>query len=83
MFFFKGSNDQLRLTTLKQQLQLSGATKNPTDKNAADGPSQRNRIKDEIESILAADCLFCGERMINNIDKPFIDDWNRVNQDWQ
>lgn len=47
------------------------------------GLSTRDQIKDEIETILAGDCLFCGEFMINNIDKPFIDDWERVNLDWQ
>lgn len=45
--------------------------------------SQRDTIKNEIETILAAECLFCGERMINLIDKPFIEDWDRVNLDWQ
>jgi len=42
----------------------------------------RDGIKNEIENILANDCLYCGELMINNIDKPFIDDWNKVNDDW-
>lgn len=45
--------------------------------------SQRDRIKNDIETILAAECLFCGENMINQIDKPFIEDWDRVNLDWQ
>lgn len=45
--------------------------------------SQRDNIKNEIENILAADCMFCGDNMINQIDKPFIDDWDRVNLDWQ
>lgn len=45
--------------------------------------TQRDNIKSEIETILAADCLFCGEHMINQIDKPFIEDWDRVNLDWQ
>lgn len=45
--------------------------------------SQRDNIKNEIETILAAECFFCGEHMINLIDKPFIEDWERVNLDWQ
>lgn len=45
--------------------------------------SNRDQIKNDIETILAADCLFCGDYMINSIDKPFIDDWEKVNLDWQ
>lgn len=42
-----------------------------------------DQIKLAIENILAADCLYCGELMINSIDQPFIDDWDKVNNDWQ
>lgn len=44
---------------------------------------RRDQVKVEIESILAAECLFCGEHMINSIDKPFIADWKRADLDWQ
>lgn len=52
---------------------------------AGNAMSQRDSIKNEIENVLAAECLFCGEHMINLIDKPFIgiEDWDRVNLDWQ
>lgn len=45
--------------------------------------TKRESIKNDIENILAAECLFCGEHMINNLDKPFIEDWDRVQLDWQ
>lgn len=76
---------------MKQQLQslsLNVPATNQTETTSVNGGanlSQRDNIKNEIENILAAECLFCGEHMINQIDKPFIDvkDWDRVNLDWQ
>lgn len=70
---------------MKQQLQslnLNIPVPNQTDNGVAN-LSQRDNIKNEIETILAAECLFCGEYMINQIDRPFIEDWDRVNLDWQ
>lgn len=90
-----GNNDILRLSKLKQQLQnlsLNIPVPNQVDPATANGGAtavvantmpQRDSIKNEIETILAAECLFCGEHMINLIDKPFIEDWDRVNLDWQ
>lgn len=69
---------------LKQQLlttTMSGMSQ--VDTSASTAVSQRDQIRNEIEIILAADCLYCGELMIDNIDKPFINDWNKVNLDWQ
>lgn len=69
-----------RLTRLKQQLASLSANNQTND---GESLSNRNQIKNEIESILASDCLFCGELMIQNIDKPFIVDWDQENLDWQ
>lgn len=84
-----GNENILRLSKLKQQLQglsLSLPIPNNSDTASVNGTanvSQRDKIKNEIENILAAECLFCGNHMIDYIDKPFIDDWDRVNLDWQ
>lgn len=81
-----GNDHILRLSKLKQQLQsLSLNIPVTSHADANGGPTQRDNIKNEIESILAAECFFCGEHMINQIDKPFItsEDWDRVNLDWQ
>lgn len=73
-----------RLNTLKQQLVTTMMGGMPQlDTATSTAVSQRDQIKNEIEGILAADCLYCGELMIDNIDKPFINDWNKVNLDWQ
>lgn len=80
------------MSKLKQQLQnlsLNIPVPNQLDTASVNGGangnamSQRDSIKNEIETILAAECLYCGEHMINLIDKPFIEDWDRVNLDWQ
>lgn len=90
LIVFSAGNDHIfRLSKLKQQLQslsLNIPATNQTDTasvNEGANLSQRDNIRNEIENILAAECLFCGEHMINQIDKPFIEDWNRVNIDWQ
>lgn len=81
-----------RFNTLKQQLATAtaggiGALLQPDLSNligtTSTNVSPREQIKNEIENILAADCLYCGEYMIESIDKPFIDDWDKVNLDWQ
>ncbi|KAL2081839.1 hypothetical protein ACEWY4_021657 [Coilia grayii] len=33
----------------------------------------REQIKSDIDDIIACECVYCGERMIKSIDKPFID----------
>lgn len=79
------------MSTLKQELQalstnVAGSSQQADNSNAVvenTNVTKREAIKIEIENILAADCLFCGDHMINNIDKPFIEDWDRANLDWQ
>lgn len=85
--FDLGNESISQLLKLKQQLQnltSNSPTLSQLDTANDNGNlSQRDNIKKEIEGILAAECLFCGELMIKHIDKPFIEDWDRVTQDWQ
>lgn len=37
------------------------------------GQQTREQIKADIDDIVAAECVYCGELMIRTIDKPFID----------
>ncbi|XP_055383073.1 vacuolar protein sorting-associated protein 18 homolog isoform X2 [Condylostylus longicornis] len=82
-----------KLSLLKSQLENLSTTVILTNQPTGNSDSQynqqiqnnsREKIKMQIEDILAADCLFCGV-MIDFIGKPFIedDDWDRVNIDWQ
>ena len=38
----------------------------------------------ELDDLIASECLFCGDIMIRNIDKPFIadEDFSRVQAEW-
>lgn len=49
------------------------------------GLSPADVIKSEIDNIVASECLYCGENMIRNIDKPFIEDYEyeSVMKDWK
>lgn len=86
-----GKADILRLSQLRKELQTlslnsAGSNQQTNGSNSTTentNASKREAIKNSIETILAAECLFCGEHMINNIDKPFIEDWDRANLDWQ
>ncbi|KAG7461333.1 hypothetical protein MATL_G00208930 [Megalops atlanticus] len=37
------------------------------------GQLSREQIKSDIDDIIAAECVYCGDLMIRSIDKPFID----------
>lgn len=69
---------------MKQQLSSMSA-QSQSDTSSLNGTrlSGRDQLKAEIETILGSDCLFCGEIMIKSIDQPFINDWEKVNSDWQ
>ncbi|PSN40464.1 Vacuolar protein sorting-associated protein 18 [Blattella germanica] len=47
--------------------------------------SARDQVKQDIDSIIAAECLYCGEIMIRSIDRPFIEDedYERVMKEWE
>ena len=49
--------------------------------------SERSRLDQaqaELDDLIAGECLFCGDIMVRNIDKPFIEDaeFNRVIAEW-
>lgn len=71
-----------RLSSLKLALSSMNSVQSDENNGVSTGMSQRDKIKMEIENILASDCLFCGELMINCIDQPFIEDTNRMENDW-
>ena len=43
-----------------------------------------SQVQAELDDLIAAECLFCGDIMIRNIDKPFIEDtdFQRVINEW-
>uniref|UniRef100_A0A8D8CPT7 Vacuolar protein sorting-associated protein 18 homolog n=1 Tax=Culex pipiens TaxID=7175 RepID=A0A8D8CPT7_CULPI len=71
-------NLKQQLTVAQQQLNHSAGV------DSVDAvTSSKEHLKAQIEDILASDCLYCGEVMIRTIDKTFIENWEKVDSDWQ
>ncbi|OXU27272.1 hypothetical protein TSAR_013576 [Trichomalopsis sarcophagae] len=87
---------QTRLAELQHQLTLAStrpdelAKQNQsTHSGSADGSasaslSTKEQIKADFDDLVASECLYCGELMIDSIDKPFIEeeDYERVMKEW-
>lgn len=53
------------------------------ESNLTENEKEKTRL--EIDSILAQQCLYCGDLMIELIDKPFIseEDYERIKKEWE
>lgn len=49
----------------------------------AEGTSEFAKHRAAYEDLLAGECLFCGQLMIEAIDQPLVEDWDRVTSDWE
>ncbi|XP_028033336.1 vacuolar protein sorting-associated protein 18 homolog [Bombyx mandarina] len=69
--------DLQRQLSVLSNIELSTAT--------SSGLPLREVLKNEIDDIVANECIYCGEHMISCIDKPFIsdEDWDRVMKEWE
>lgn len=67
------------------QRQLNVLSKIELSTLTSSGLPLRELLRNEIDDIVANECIFCGEHMINCIDKPFIaeEDWDRVMKEWE
>lgn len=47
--------------------------------------TDKDKVKSELDSIVAAQCFYCGDLMIELIDKPFIadEDYDRIRKEWE
>ncbi|KAG5878017.1 hypothetical protein JTB14_025471 [Gonioctena quinquepunctata] len=75
-----------RLSDLERQLKvLNNQTNVDNISTGSSGMSAREIVKSEIDNILASECLYCGENMIRNIDKPFIEDYEHelIMREWE
>ncbi|XP_018319047.1 vacuolar protein sorting-associated protein 18 homolog isoform X2 [Agrilus planipennis] len=75
-----------KLADLHRQLNAVGTLSAQSDNiSTCSGLSTREAIKADIDSIVASECLYCGENMIRNIDMPFIDesDYEKIMKDWE
>lgn len=84
--FFSGPAKKNRLADLERQIKLLITQTNvDTISTGSSGLSTTDVIKSEMDSIVASECIYCGENMIRNIDKPFIEDYEyeSVIKDWK
>lgn len=87
-FFFlhAGPAKRNKLHELNRQLtMLSAQVHSDNVSNSSASLSMRDQVKQDIDNIVASECLYCGEIMIRNIDKPFIDDkeYDKVMKEWE
>ena len=70
-------SDLQRQLSVLSNIELSTITTN--------GLPLREILRNEIDDLVASECIFCGEYMINCIDKPFItdEDWDKVMKEWE
>lgn len=68
------------------QRQLTALSNRPEDTRSVRSVSlsTKDQIKADIDDLIASECLYCGELMIESIDKPFIEeeDYERVMKEW-
>ncbi|KAJ3625065.1 hypothetical protein MTP99_018635 [Tenebrio molitor] len=74
-----------KLADLERQLKILNSQTNVDNVSTGSGMSAREIVKSEIDNIVASECLFCGENMIRNIDKPFIEDYeyDKIAKEWE
>ncbi|CAH2264783.1 jg19176 [Pararge aegeria aegeria] len=80
------SNSPARRNKLKDlQRQLNLLSSIELNTVTSSGLPLREVLKNEVDDIVASECVFCGEHMIACIDKPFIadEDWDRVMKEWE
>lgn len=75
-----------KLDDLNRQLKVLNAQgQGDNVSTGSSGISAKELVKAEIDNIVASECLYCGENMIRNIDKPFIEehDYEKVMKEWE
>ncbi|RZF33225.1 hypothetical protein LSTR_LSTR014030 [Laodelphax striatellus] len=70
---------------VQSQLAVGGGADAVSTGSTNRGLSLRDQLKAEIDSIIAAECLYCGDYMIESIDSPFIadKDYERIRREWE
>ncbi|KAI4496505.1 hypothetical protein M0804_000315 [Polistes exclamans] len=77
-------DQRTKLADLQRQLTvISNRSENTASARLAPLPV-KDQIKADIDELVASECLYCGELMIESIDKPFIEeeDYERVMREW-
>ncbi|XP_077526342.1 vacuolar protein sorting-associated protein 18 dor [Haemaphysalis longicornis] len=78
-----------RIEELHRQLAVLGGRSDDSASvsSAAGLPSlsTREKLMNELDDLIASECLFCGEMAIRSVDEPFInpEDFEAVMEDWR
>lgn len=75
-----------KLDDLNRQLKILNAQGQGDNlSTGSTGMSAKEMVKAEIDNIVASECLYCGENMIRNIDKPFIEEneYEKIMKEWE
>ncbi|XP_011144081.1 vacuolar protein sorting-associated protein 18 homolog isoform X2 [Harpegnathos saltator] len=77
-------DQRTKLADLQRQLTAISNRPEDTASVASVALSTRDQIKADIDELIASECLYCGELMIESIDKPFIEeeDYERIMKEW-
>ncbi|XP_015595539.1 vacuolar protein sorting-associated protein 18 homolog isoform X1 [Cephus cinctus] len=77
-------DQQTKLADLQRQLTTISNRPEDTNSVISVSLSTKDQIKADIDDLVASECLYCGELMIESIDKPFIEegDYERVLKEW-
>ncbi|XP_034942311.1 vacuolar protein sorting-associated protein 18 homolog isoform X2 [Chelonus insularis] len=75
---------QLKLTDLQRQLTALPRKSDETVSIGSVSLSTKDQIKADLDELIASECLYCGEYMIESIDKPFIEEENydKIMAEW-
>ncbi|KAL1465924.1 hypothetical protein MTO96_026986 [Rhipicephalus appendiculatus] len=77
-----------RIEDIHRQLAMLGGRDDSASLSSAAGlPSltTREKLMNELDDLIASECLFCGEIAIRSVDEPFIDpeEYEQVMNDWR
>ncbi|XP_066588166.1 vacuolar protein sorting-associated protein 18 homolog [Prorops nasuta] len=77
-------SQRIKLADLQRQLTAFPSKSDDTTSVGSTSLSTKDQIKADIDDLIASECLYCGELMIDSIDKPFIEeeDYERVMKEW-
>lgn len=77
-------DQRTKLADLQRQLTAMSNRSDDTTSVASVSLSVKDQVKADIDELVASECLYCGELMIESIDKPFIEeeDYERVMREW-
>ncbi|KAG7209765.1 hypothetical protein KM043_011388 [Ampulex compressa] len=77
-------HQRIKLADLQRQLTVLSNRPEDTTSVGSVSLSTKDQIKADIDELIASECFYCGELMIESIDKPFIEeeDYESVMKEW-